>query len=461
VALTALVLVLLEVPLGVVYSHRERDALTAVARRDAAVVAVVAGEALEHPGQHDLQGLALRYRSETGAEVAVTDPTGRVLVSLDPGESDGGGPDFETAVASALLGQPHLSHRADEDGPETAVAVPIRPPAPPNSAAATGTGNLLGVAVVAVPGQPTATRIHRAWLALGGFAVILLGLAALLGLWLARGLAGPLLALEAASSRLGDGDLTARAPVEGPGEIAALAAQFNRTAGRLAELVTAQQQFVADASHQLRTPLTALRLRLENLAAEASEDVRAHVDDAQSEVDRLTRLVDGLLALSGAQPRPAASAAIDIGEVVTERCAAWAALADEQEVALTVSIDAPEPVTATVVPGHLEQILDNLLANAVEASPPGRGIEVGVVDGGGLVTVHVRDHGPGLSDQERLRAFDRFWQSAATPTGSSGLGLAIVRQLAIANGGTVTLEGPEGGGLDAILRLPRAAPNQT
>jgi signal transduction histidine kinase len=278
---------------------------------------------------------------------------------------------------------------------------------------------------------------------------------------LARGLAGPLLALEAASSRLGDGDLTARAPVEGPGEIAALAAQFNRTAGRLAELVTAQQQFVADASHQLRTPLTALRLRLENLAAEASEDVRAHVDDAQSEVDRLTRLVDGLLALSGAQPRPAASAAIDIGEVVTERCAAWAALADEQEVALTVSIDAPEPVTATVVPGHLEQILDNLLANAVEASPPGRGIEVGVVDGGGLVTVHVRDHGPGLSDQERLRAFDRFWQSAATPTGSSGLGLAIVRQLAIANGGTVTLEGPEGGGLDAILRLPRAAPNQT
>lgn len=446
VALTAVILVLLEVPLAQVYARRERDALTAVARRDAAVLAVVAGESLENPGEHDLSTLARRYRTETGAEVAVTDPTGRILVSLDPGESGDGGPDFETAVASALLGHPHLSRRSDDDGPETAVAVPIH-----------GGAGLLGVAVVAVPAAPTESRIHRAWLALGGFAVILLGVAAVLGLWLARGLARPLLALEAASGRLGDGDLTARAPVEGPAEVAALASQFNRTASRLAELVTAQQQFVADASHQLRTPLTALRLRLENLAEELSGGARAQLDDAQGEVDRLTRLVDGLLALGRTQQQPPASAAIDIGNVVTERCAAWAALADEQDVDLTVAIGADTVVKAAVVPGHLEQILDNLLANAVEASPPGRGIEVGVVDDGGTVTVHVRDHGPGLSDQDRERAFDRFWQNGATPTGSSGLGLAIVRQLAVANGGTVTLEGPEGGGLDAVLCLPAVA----
>ncbi|HEX3424751.1 MAG TPA: HAMP domain-containing sensor histidine kinase, partial [Acidimicrobiales bacterium] len=108
-------------------------------------------------------------------------------------------------------------------------------------------------------------------------------------------------------------------------------------------------------------------------------------------------------------------------------------------------------------PGHLEQILDNLLANAVEVSPPGRGIEVGVANGGGAVTVHVRDHGPGLSEQERQRAFDRFWQGGATPTGTSGLGLAIVRQLAVANGGTITLDAPPGGGLDAVVSLPGAA----
>jgi signal transduction histidine kinase len=443
VALAALILVLLEVPLGELYARRERDALSAVARRDAAVLAVTAGESLENPAEHDLQTLAARYRTETGAEVAITDATGRPLVSLDPGEPGGGGPDLETAVAAALLGHTQLSRRSDDDGPETAVAVPVR-----------GAKGLLGVAVVAVPAQPTDTRVHRAWLALAGFAVVLLGLAALLGLWLARGLARPLLALETASGRLGDGDLTARAPVAGPAEVAALASQFNRTAGRLAELVTAQQQFVADASHQLRTPLTALRLRLENLAAELSGDAAAHLEDAQSEVDRLTRLVDGLLALSRAQQPSPAPAAVDISNVVTERCAAWAALADEQGVELTVAINHGELLQATVVPGHLEQILDNLLANAVEASPPGRAIEVGVANGDGTVKVHVRDHGPGLSDQERPRAFDRFWQSGAVPTGSSGLGLAIVRQLAIANGATITLEAPEGGGLDAVLCLP-------
>jgi signal transduction histidine kinase len=446
VALAALILVLLEVPLGELYARRERDALTAVARRDASVLAVIAGESLDNPGEHDLETLAARYRSETGAEVAVTDPHGRTLVALDPAEPSGGGGDYEAAVAAALVGHSEVSHHNDGEGPETAVAVPVR-----------GAGGLLGAAVVAVPAQPTDSRVHRAWLALGGFAVVLLALAAVAGLWLARSLARPLLALEDASSRLGDGDLSARAPVRGPAEVAALASQFNRTASRLAELVAAQQQFVADASHQLRTPLTALRLRLENLAAELSGDAADHLQDAEGEVDRLTRLVDGLLALSRTQQQAAASTAVDITTVVAERCAAWAALADEQDVELTVAIDAVQTIEANVVAGHLEQILDNLLANAVEASPPGHGIEVGVTDGDGTVRLHVRDHGPGLSDQERQRAFDRFWQGAAAPTGTSGLGLAIVRQLAVANGGTITLEAPDGGGLDAVLCLPGAS----
>jgi signal transduction histidine kinase len=253
--------------------------------------------------------------------------------------------------------------------------------------------------------------------------------------------------------------------------VAALASQFNRTADRLGELVAAQQQFVADASHQLRTPLTALRLRLENLAAELSDDAAGQLEDAQGEVDRLTRLVDGLLALSRAQQQVQAPSAVDISEVVAERCAAWAALADEQDVELTMSVTAADPVRAIVVPGHLEQMLDNLLANAVEASPPGHSIEVGIEVGiaatrdhaaardraearmNGMVAVHVRDHGPGLNDRDRQRAFDRFWQGGAT-TGTSGLGLAIVRQLATANGGTITLETPDGGGLDAVLCLP-------
>jgi len=446
VALAAVILVLLEVPLGVLYARREREALIAVARRDAAVLAAVAEEGLQNPGQHDLQDLAARYQAETGAEVAVINDAGTTLVSLDPGDPNGGdGPDVDQGVAAALHGRSSVSRDSDDDGPEISVAVPVQGPT-----------SLLGAVVVAVPAQPTDSRIDRAWLALGGFAGVLLAVAALLGLWLARSLARPLVALEEASGRLGEGDLAARAPVGGPAEIAALASQFNQTAGRLEELVAAQQSFVADASHQLRTPLTALRLRLENLAADLEGDAARQLADAQGEVDRLTRLVDGLLALSRAQQKPSVTARVDITTVVSERCAAWAALADEQDVALTVSVAGKDTVRASVVPGHLEQILDNLLANAVEASPPGKGIEVGVAEGDRLVTVHVRDHGPGMSEQERQRAFDRFWQGGAAPTGTSGLGLAIVRQLATANGGTITLEAPAGGGLDAVLSLPGA-----
>ena len=448
-ALTAVILLLLEVPLGELYARRERDALTSVARRDAAVLAAVAAESLENPGEHDLHNLATQYQAETGAEVAVFDSGGRTLVSLDPHDPGGGnGPDFDSAVAAALKGRSSVGSDSDDDGSEIAVTVPVR-----------GASGVLGAVVVAVPAQPTDSRIRRAWLALGGFAVVLLGVTAVLGLWLARGLSRPLLALEEASGRLGRGDLAARAPVGGPAEIAALASQFNQTASRLGELITAQQEFVADASHQLRTPLTALRLRLENLAAELSGDSIGHLEDAQAEVERLTRLVDGLLALSRAQ-QPLTTASVDITNVVTERCAAWAALADEQDVELTVSADSAGPVRGTVVPGHFEQILDNLLANAVEASPPGRTIEVGISNGGGTVTVHVRDHGPGLSDLERERAFDRFWQSGTTPTGTSGLGLAIVRRLAAANGGSIALEAPDGGGLDAVLCLLSAEPSQ-
>jgi signal transduction histidine kinase len=447
-----MVLLLLELPLGALYARRERDSLTSVARRDAAVLAAVAAQSLENPGEHDLHALATQYQAQTGAEVAVTDAAGRTLVSLDPDDKGSGeGEEFKSAVQAALKGNSTVSRDSDDDGPETAVAVPVP-----------GRSGVLGVVVVAVPAQPTISRIRRAWSALGGFALVLLGVAALLGLWLARGLSRPLMALEAASGRLGRGDLGARAPVEGPSEIAALASQFNNMAARLGELITTQQQFVADASHQLRTPLTALRLRLENLAAELSGDAAGHLEDAQGEVDRLTRLVDGLLALSRAQQQPATSTAVDIATVVAERCAAWAALADEQGVEVTLGTggaDAADTIRAKVVPGHLEQILDNLLANAVEASPPGCGIEVGISNENGSVTMHVRDHGPGLSDQERQRAFDRFWQGGASPTGTSGLGLAIARQLAVANGGTIALEAPSGGGLDAVLTLPRAEPD--
>jgi signal transduction histidine kinase len=444
-SLTALVLILLEVPLGVVYARRERDNLAATARRDATALAVLAGESLENPPTHDLAALASRYRTQTGAEVAVYDEAGRTVVGFDPGEAIGSEPAVGPLVTAALAGKSLTARRNDDARPQLVAAVPVQ-----------ADGKSLGAVVVAVPAANSDSRVVRAWVALGLFAAALLALAALVGFLLARSLAAPLVSLQRTAQRLGAGELDARASPGGPAEIGALADELNAMADRIRQLVEAQRQFVADASHQLRTPLTALRLRLENLAAGANAEDAGELAAAEAESQRLARLIDGLLTLSRAEDHRGDRESVDVAAVAKDRRDTWAPLAEERGVSVVVDAPAP-PRVALAAPGHLEQILDNLLSNALEASPPGTEIAI-VVDGrngvqGRMVVVEVRDQGPGMTPTECQHAFDRFWQGKER-IGGSGLGLAIVQQLARANGGHVTLGGADGGGLVASVTLP-------
>jgi signal transduction histidine kinase len=222
-------------------------------------------------------------------------------------------------------------------------------------------------------------------------------------------------------------------------------------AARLGRLLDSQRAFVADASHQLRTPLTALRLRLENLEATmpptAAEDLRA----AAAETGRLARLVDGLLTLARAEAAPGRREVVDLATVVADRQVAWTPLAAEQDVALTVEPGSAVPVWAAK--GAVEQVLDNLLANALRVAPVGSRVELAIRQAGGWVELHVIDQGPGMSAEQRDRAFDRFWRGSVTDSEGTGLGLAIVRQLLEASGGTAELRSNPGGGLDAVARL--------
>ncbi len=143
-----------------------------------------------------------------------------------------------------------------------------------------------------------------------------------------------------------------------------------------------------------------------------------------------------------------------MGEAVADRVAAHEALAARQGVTLSAS---GEPVWATAVPGAVEQMLDNLIDNAVKASPRGSAVAVRAARTAGGVEIHVVDQGAGLSDEERRHAFDRFWRSGATGRGGSGLGLAIVHRLATASGGTAELRPDAGGGVDAVITLPAGA----
>jgi len=442
--LAVLILVVLEVPLAVVAARHERNLTAGQVAVEASGMAAVASEDIEHGRTSDLAAIVSQYQARTGGEVAIIDPADQVIASSDPDNDNDATGAQRSLVQLALSGRSATSFSSDEGEPWASAAVPISGDSQPEGAV------LLGVAA-----SSTETRIHDIWLALAGFAVGVLLLTALVGVLLARSLSRPLARLESAVTRLGGGDLAVRAHGDaGPPQVRSLARQFNHMAGRLSELVNAQGRFVADASHQLRSPLTALRLRLENLEVGSPDRFAEGVAAAGQEVQRLSRIVDGLLTLSRADDVKPEQRLVDVQQVIEDRCGAWSDWADERGVELVASPGRSGGRSALLVPGDLDQILDNLLANALDASSEGGRIKVELRSGGPRwVEVHVADEGPGMIEVDRLRAFDRFWQGAGTHSGHSGLGLAIVRQLAVRNDASVELRPAEPIGLVAAIRI--------
>jgi signal transduction histidine kinase len=274
---------------------------------------------------------------------------------------------------------------------------------------------------------------------------------ALIAFALARWVSRPLSELETAAQALGDGELSARSPAErGPAEIRRLAANFNLMAARLEALVRGHQATMADVSHQLRTPLAALRLRLELLAEDSDEPAATELAGAQEEIARLSRMVNGLLAIARAENTDTPQISLPVDQLIRTRVGAWRPAADERAVTLTAEL---APSRARLAEGHLEQILDNLIANALDALPPGGTITIRAAPADSVVRLVVADDGPGMSRQQQQVAFRRF---ATSNGGGTGLGLAIVDRLTVASGGTASLSDTAGGGLTVTIELPRA-----
>ncbi len=442
---TIAVLIGLEVPLGAALRQHERQTVTDSLERDATALSAFAVDDLAHGDTQQLALISNRYASQAGVGITIFDPNGRVLVAEGRTPAPAIRSGLSVQVTQALAGDKPsgIVHRP---GPDLLyVATPI------------GAGrSYLGVTVVAAPTTELERRVRRNWAELAGAGAFALAVAGGLGLLLARSLMRPLTELDDAVAGLQAGDLKTRAAVgSGPPELEGIKSRFNTMADRIEELVDAQQAFVADASHQLRTPLTALRLQLENLDVSLDGDGHPDLDAAIAEAHRLSRLIDGLLALARVEGSRPARAVIDASGVVEDRVQAWAPLAEERGVALRDSV--PERAPALAVPGFVEQVLDNLIANALDASPSDTAVEVRVERDGKWVAMHVVDEGPGLTEGERLRAFDRFWrQNASGREQGTGLGLAIVRQLVRSSGGEVELRPASSGGLDAVVRLEAA-----
>jgi signal transduction histidine kinase len=448
VTLTIVVLAALEIPLGIQYGRSEQRNLTNQIVQDALIMATFAEDPLERgraTATASLVQTARRYQQDPGGRVVVVN--GRGISILDTRDPVGqnmrtpGRPEIARALGGIVATGTRHSSQLNTD--LIYVAVPI----------ASG-GITRGAVRITYPTSELDARVTRYWLLLAAIGGVVLAAATAIGIRFARTLTRPLSTLEQAAAEVGEGDLSVRAPEEGSPEIRALAARFNETVARLDSLLDSQQAFVADASHQLRTPLAALRLRLENLERDVESAGRRDLEAALAEVERLARLVDGLLALARADAAASTPEPIDLVAVVANRVDHWAPEAEARLIALDAHVGPGVQVLAT--PGSLEQILDNLLSNAFAVAPPGSTIAIRVQPADDEATeLHVVDEGAGMTPEQRARAFDRFWR-AGPPGSGTGLGLAVVHRLVTADGGTIELREAPGGGLDAAIRLRTA-----
>jgi signal transduction histidine kinase len=445
VTLTLAVLLLLEIPLGVLYAAEQRRRVTASVERDALRLSIRADEALEHGDLAGVRSIGRAYRARTGGRVIVVGARGRVLADSDSSATTGTDVSQLPEIRAALRRHEVQGSRSSASAAVLYFAVPVV------------SGNrVIGAVRVTYPTSFVDARIRRGWLVLVGIGLVALLVVFVVSLRLARQVTVPIDRLVDAATRFGEGDLAARVEQgRGPPEVTQLTARFNDTAAQVERLVGAQQEFVADASHQLRTPLAALRLRLENLESEvaAGSDAEADVAGSLAEVARLSRLVDGLLEVARAERAGGVPTIVDVRTVVTGRVDAWIAFADEHEVSFAVGFDGPTAIRS--VPGRLEQVLDNLVANAIEVSPAGGTIRIDAAGGDERLALTVADEGPGLTTEQRERAFDRFWRGSGAE-GGAGLGLAIVRRLVEADHGGVRLDAAPGGGLAVVVELPAA-----
>ncbi|MCA1841722.1 MAG: HAMP domain-containing histidine kinase, partial [Actinobacteria bacterium] len=407
-----LVAVAFAVPLALLARNVARDRALTAAERDVAALAPV----LALTSDADLIGAAIA-RTGTGA-------AGRVTVWTDRGQI--GDPVPADPAQFDLARQRRLAFSARGRG-ETEIFQPV----------VTGTG---AVAVVRarVPDRALTRGVRSAWVSLAVVAAGLVAGAVLIADRLGRGVTRPARQLAAVARRLGHGELRARAAGGGPPEIADAAQALNFLAGRIQVLLDAERERVADLSHRLRTPLTALRLD-------------AEVADAPALVHGVDRLQQAVTDLIAAARRPLAtepSSGCDVAALARQRAEYWGALADEQARPWEFRATGPGPWVVDLLADDASAAIDALVGNIFNHTPDGTAYRVTVESDGTVVVVAVDDAGPGISDPAAV--VERGHSSA----GSSGLGLDIAHRSVEAAGGRLELERSPLGGARVALRFP-------
>lgn len=443
-----LALIALGVPLAVSLRDRVDAEVRGQARSQADVVAASSSELLDPAQRPALRNLVHVSADSVRGRVIVVDSRGRLLAD-SAGAPSGRSYADRPEVQAALHGHGEQITRDSK----TLGASILATSAPVLSHGRTEAAVRITQGVAAVNSAVKTAILDLA--ALAGV-VLLLGLAA--GAVVASQIARPIRRLDRAARQVATGDLDSTVAVEGSTEQRSLARAFNEMTQRVKRMLRGQQDFVADASHQLRTPLTGLRLRLEALAERAGDaPTAAELESSLAEIDRLSLIVEELLVLSRAGEHELPGEQVDLADAAERAAERWRRSAKERSIELEL-LPGAGPAVAWCAAHDLDRSIDALLENALRYSPAGSAVTVEVRPG----VVEILDRGAGLESGEEEAVFERFSRGSAgrQGPGGTGLGLSIARELSRQWGGEVSLRNREGGGTCASIRLSQGPPEE-
>ncbi len=439
-----LAIIALEIPLAINLRDRVEAEVRSQSSSQAAVVAASASDLVEPPDKDSLRLLSEASSRTVNGRVLIVNSNGTVLA--DSGGQDQLGISYRTRpeIRAALNGASFQDTRESQtlDAAILATAAPI-----------IRQGKIIGAVRVTQSVQAVHDSVRSVLLGFISIGVVVLLLGFGIAMIIARQFARPLRRLDEAARRVAGGDLTTLVPDEGAKEERSLARSFNEMTSRVDRLLRSQQQFVADASHQLRTPLTGLRLRIEEAQAAGVSDLAGEdLDEAIRELERLSTIVTDLLILSRAGERDVEGEALNPSEILKHVVANWrsAAAAQGKELELIV----PENTGMTYCSeADLTRTLDALIENAIVYTPSEGTVTVELHEG----EISVIDDGPGFDNEESEKVFERFYRGSASQGGKikgTGLGLPIARAMMRRWQGDVSIVNDPARGARAKIKLP-------
>ena len=404
---------------------------------------------------------------ELGGRLMLLDQSGKVQLDTFC-ELNGSRLELPEVVSVLSMGSAsdYGVHRLDETGGENSWLRWLRP-YDPNAewvayctSALTADGVVQGVLLYSSPVQEMMDRLASLQTRMVVYFLIAAAAAMVFALIFSRVLTRPIVSLTKSIQRMGHGDLSVRVPVKGSGELRRLSETFNTMSEKLQMLDTSRNQFVSNASHELKTPLATMKILLENIIyqPEMDADMRTEfLTDINKEIDRLNSIISDLLTLVSMDSKAMRlnRTTFSLAQVITDTAHRLQPVAESHHQELKLALNDRCEMYADCA--KLTQVVYNLMENAIKYTQEGGAIKVRLIRSGRDAVMTVTDNGPGIPREDQAHIFDRFYRvdkARSRETGGTGLGLSIVHQMVLMHGGSVSVESEEGRGSTFTVELP-------